>query len=310
VASAFFVVCANAWMNTPRGFTVSHGRLTHVDPWAAMFNPATGPETTHMILAALMVTGYGVASVYSFGILRGRNDRYHRVGLLVPLSGAAILTPVQIVVGDWAARMVATEQPTKLAAMEGLSSSTRGAPVSIGGYYSGGVLHDAIRIPDGLSLLAKLNPDATIKGLNAFPARDRPPLVTVVHLSFDAMVGIGFGLLALSAWLAWSWWRRHDYPRSLWFLRAVAVSGLAAVAAMEFGWVTTEVGRQPWIVYGVLRVANAVNPEPGVQGEVWAVGAIYAVLTIVTIVVLRRLARSTPIPATPEARDIEAYQVV
>jgi cytochrome d ubiquinol oxidase subunit I len=310
VASAFFVVCANAWMNTPRGFTVSHGRLTHVDPWAAMFNPATGPETTHMILAALMVTGFGVASVYAFGILRGRNDRYHRVGLLVPLTGAAILTPVQIAVGDWAARMVATEQPTKLAAMEGLATSTQGAPEAIGGYYSAGHLHYAIRIPDGLSLLAKLNPHATIKGLDAFPARDRPPLVTVVHLSFDAMVAIGFGLLTLSAWLAWSWWRRHDYPRSLWFLRTVTVSGLAAVVAMELGWVTTEVGRQPWIVYGVLRVANAVNPEPGVQDEVWAVGAIYAVLTVVTVAVLRRLAHSKPVPATPEARDIEAYQVV
>jgi cytochrome d ubiquinol oxidase subunit I len=309
-ASAFFVVCANSWMNTPRGFTVSNGRLTDVDPWSAMFNPATGPETTHMILAALMVTGFGVASVYAVAILRGRRDRYHRIGLLVPLSGAAILTPVQIMVGDWAARMVARDQPTKLAAMEGLSTTTRGAPEAIGGYFSGGRLHDAIGIPDGLSLLAKLNPHATIKGLDAFPADDRPPLVTVVHLSFDAMVGIGFGLLALSAWLAWSWWRRRDHPASPWFLRAVAVSGLAAAAAVEFGWVTTEVGRQPWIVYGVLRVANAVNPEPGVQDELWAVGAVYAVLTIVTVVVLRRLAHSTPVPVAPEDHDVKEYQVV
>jgi cytochrome d ubiquinol oxidase subunit I len=310
VASAFFVVCANSWMNTPRGFTISGGRLTHVDPWSAMFNPATGPETTHMILAALMVTGFGVASVYALAILRGRNDRYHRIGLLVPLTGAAILTPVQIMVGDWAARMVASEQPTKLAAMEGLATTTRGAPEALGGYYSGGRLHDAIRIPDGLSLLAKLKPHATIKGLDAFPANDRPPLVTVVHLSFDAMVGIGFGLLALGAWLAWSWWRRHDYPTTPLFLGAVTISGLAATVAMELGWVTTEVGRQPWIVYGVMRVATAVNPEPGVQDELWAVGAVYAVLTVVTIVVLRRLAHSTPVPVAPEPRDIKEYEVV
>jgi cytochrome d ubiquinol oxidase subunit I len=310
VASAFFVVCANSWMNTPRGFTISGGRLTHVDPWSAMFNPATGPETTHMILAALMVTGFGVASVYAVAILRGRRDRYHRIGLLVSLSGAAILTPVQIMVGDWAARMVAQEQPSKLAAMEGLATTTRGAPEALGGYFSGGRLHDAIKIPDGLSLLARLNPHATIKGLNAFPANDRPPLVTVVHMSFDAMVGIGFGLLALSGWLAWSWWRRHDYPASPWFLGAVAVSGLAAATAVELGWVTTEVGRQPWIVYGVLRVANAVNPEPGVQDELWAVGAVYAVLTVVTIVVLLRLAHSTPVPAILDVHDVEEYQVV
>jgi len=275
-----------------------------------MFNPATGPETTHMILAALMVTGFGVASVYAVAILRGRHDRYHRIGLLVPLSAAATLTPLQIIVGDWAARMVAQDQPTKLAAMEGLATTTGGAPEAIGGYFSGGRLRDAVRIPDGLSMLARLNPHATVKGLNAFPANDRPPLVTVVHSSFDAMVGIGFGLLALSAWLAWSWWRRRDYPTGPRFLGAVAVSGLAAAAAMELGWITTEVGRQPWIVYGVLRVANAVNPEPGVQDELWAVSAVYVALTIVTIAVLRRLAHSRPVPATPELRDVEEYQVV
>jgi cytochrome d ubiquinol oxidase subunit I len=263
-----------------------------------------------MILAALMVTGFGVASVYAVAILRGRHDRYHRIGLLVPLSGAAVLTPLQIMVGDWAARMVAHEQPTKLAAMEGLANTTRGAPEALGGYFSGGRLHDAIKIPDGLSMLARLNPHATIKGLDAFPPNDRPPLVTVVHLSFDAMVGIGFGLLTLSLWLAWSWWKRRDYPANAWFLRAVALSGLAATVAMELGWVTTEVGRQPWIVYGVLRVANAVNPEPGVQDELWAVGAVYAVLTVVTVVVLRRLAHSTPVPVTPEPHDVREYEVV
>jgi cytochrome bd ubiquinol oxidase subunit I len=309
VASAFFVVTANAWMNTPTGFTVRAGHITHVDPWAAMFNPATGPETTHMIIAALMVTGFGVASVYAVAILKGRNDRYHRLGLLIPLTGASILTPIQIVVGDWAARMVADEQPTKLAAMEGLAKTTRGAPESLGGYFSGGELHDAIKIPDGLSVLAKLNPDATIKGLDAFPANDRPPLVTVVHLSFDSMVGIGFGLLALAVWMAWSWWRRRDHPRSRWFLRAVAVSGIAAALAMELGWVTTEVGRQPWIVYNVLRVANAVNPETGIQNGFYAVVAVYAALTAVLVFVLRRMTRSTPIPLAPQEADVEQYTV-
>ncbi len=199
LASAFFVVCANAWMNTPTGYTLRHGRLASVDPWAAMFNPATGPETVHMILAALMVTGFGTASVYAVAMLRGRRDRYHRLGLLVPLTGAVILTPLQIVAGDWAARMVARDQPTKLAAMEGLAKTTTGAPEAIGGYFSGGKLHWALKIPDGLSLLTKLNPHATIQGLDATPAADRPPLVTLVHLSFDTMVGIGFGLLALGA---------------------------------------------------------------------------------------------------------------
>jgi cytochrome d ubiquinol oxidase subunit I len=309
VASAFFVVCANAWMNTPKGFTVKDGRITHVDPWAAMFNPATGPETTHMILAALMVTGFGVASVYAVAILRGKNDRYHRLGLLVPLAGASILTPVQIGVGDWAARMVATYQPTKLAAMEGLSKTTRGAPEALGGYYSGGTLHDAIKIPDGLSLLTHFNPHSVIQGLDAVPLDDRPSLVTVVHLSFDSMVGIGFGLLLLGAWLAWAWWRHHDHPKSKWFLRAVAVSGLAATLAMELGWVTTEVGRQPWIVYKVLRVSNAVNPEHGIQYGFYTIVFIYVVLTLIVIGVLRRMTLAHPVPAAPQEADVEEYQI-
>ena len=310
IASAFFVTSANAWMNTPTGYTVTNGHISNVDPWAAMLNASTGPETTHMILAAFMVTGFGVASVYAVGILRGRHDRYHRLGLLVPLAAGSIMAPIQIGVGDWAARMVATYQPTKLAAMEGLARTTRGAPEALGGYYSGGRLHDALTIPDGLSILAKLNPHATIKGLDAFPADDRPPLITLVHLSYDLMVAIGFGLLALGAWLAWSWWRHRDYPQNRWFLRAAAVAGVAAAVAMELGWITTEVGRQPWIVYGVMRVAAAVNPRPGIQYSFYAVVVIYAILTVITIVVLRHMSRSTPIPAVPQEADVDSYPVV
>src|SRR6201992_2142619 len=159
ILSAFFVVTAHACMNSPRGFKVVNGRLTGVDPWAAMFNPATGPETTHMILAAFMVTGFLMASVYAVAMLRGRTDRYHRLGLLIPLTFGAIMTPIQIVAGDWAARAVATSQPLKLAAVEGLEASGRHVPESIGGYFSGGKLHWALRLPDGLSLLLHLSPN-------------------------------------------------------------------------------------------------------------------------------------------------------
>ncbi len=134
--------------------------------------------------------------------------------------------------------------------------------------------------------------------------------MTVVHLAFDAMVGIGFGLLALGAWAALAWWRHRGMPRSAWFLRATAVSGIAAVAAMEAGWVVTEVGRQPWIVYGVLRVADAVNPAPGLGWGLLAVVTVYAVLTVVTVYVLRRLARSRPVPEAPQERDVTEYKVV
>jgi cytochrome bd ubiquinol oxidase subunit I len=309
ILSAFFVVTANAWLNDPQGFTVSHGRVVGVNPWAAIFNPATWPETTHMILAAFMVTGFVMASVYAVAMLRGRRDRYHRLGLLVPLTFGAIMTPIEIGVGDWAARFVASSQPIKLAAMEGWTHTGTHAPEAIGGLYFGGKLHGAIKIPDALSILLHLNANGKVIGLDSVPSSDRPP-VAIVHLSFDTMVGIGFALLALAAWLAWSWRRHHDFPQSRWFLRAVAVSGVGAVVAMEAGWITTEVGRQPWIIYHVLKVANAVNPASGLADSAWPVIAIYTALTIGLVYVLRRMTRDRPVPRAPQEADVLASTVV
>ncbi len=170
VASAFFVVSANAWMNQPRGFDLVDGKLTNVDPWAAMFNPATPPQTVHMILAAFMVSGFGLASVYAVAMLRGRRDRYHQLGFLIPFVAAAAITPVQIGVGDWAAHFVADYQPTKLAAMEGVYHTERGVPLHIGGIAVDGKLRYAFEIPDGLSLLAHWDPGAEVQGLDQVQA--------------------------------------------------------------------------------------------------------------------------------------------
>jgi len=309
VASAFFVVTANAWMNQPRGFDLENGTVTNVEPWAAMFNPATGPQTVHMILAAFMVAGFGVASVYAVALLRGHRDRYHRLGFLIPFTMAAIITPFQIGVGDWAARFVASNQPVKLAAMEGAFPTERGAPLHLGGIAVDGELRYAVEIPHALSLLAHWDPDAEILGLNDVPPADRPP-VNVVRPAFQLMVGIGFGLLALASWFAVGWRKRRDVPRSRWFLRGAAAAGVASVIALEAGWVTTEVGRQPWIVYGVLRTADAVNPAPGLRIGLAAVLVVYTVLTISTVYVLRRLARDNPIPIAPQERDVAEYPVV
>ncbi|WP_329260357.1 cytochrome ubiquinol oxidase subunit I [Actinoallomurus sp. NBC_01490] len=227
-------------------------------------------------------------------MLRGRRNRYHRLGLLVPLTFACCVTALQIVVGDWAARYVAAEQPAKLAAMEGLYRSEHGVPESIGGLYHHDALHGAIRVPGGLSLLTHGNTHAYAAGLDGVPADQRPP-VNIVHLSFDTMVGIGFFLLALGAWPAWTWWRRREPPGSSWFLRAVTVSGVAAIIAMEAGWVTTEVGRQPWIVYGVLRVKDTVNPAGGIGWGFPALVAVYVALTVATVYVLRYMVRRRPV---------------
>jgi cytochrome bd ubiquinol oxidase subunit I len=308
VASAFFVVAANAWMNQPRGFDLTDGEVTGVDPWAAMFNPATPPQTTHMILAAFMVTGFSMASVYAFAILRGRRDRYHLLGFLIPFTVAAVLTPVQIVVGDWIARFIADYQPVKLAALEGVYETARGVPLHVGGVVVDGEMRYAIRIPNGLSLLAHHDPHAEIIGLDQVPEADRPP-VNVVHLAFQAMVGIGLALLALAGWHALSWWRRRRPPQSRWFWRAAVLGGPAAVVALESGWITTEVGRQPWIVYGVMRTADAVNPSPGLWGGLLILVAVYTALTVAAIYVLRRLARDKPVPLAPQEADVERYPV-
>ena len=289
VASAFFVVTANSWMNDPQGFTMVNGRVTDPQPLVAMFNKATPVETIHMILAAFMVTGFLVASVYAAARLRGRSDRYHRVGLILPLIVATVITPAQIVVGDIAAREVADNQPIKLAAMEGIGATEVGAGEHIGGIFIDGQLQFAIVLPHVLAFLAKGDPNATVAGLDSVPAADRPEAVTLIHLSFDTMVGIGFLLLGLGIWMLIRWIRRRGPPTSRWFLRAALVAGPGAVVAMECGWITTEVGRQPWIVYNVMRTSDAVNPAPGLYWGLVVLLIVYSALTAVTLFVLRRI---------------------
>lgn len=305
-ASAFFVVTANAWMNQPVGFEIADGRIVDVDPLAAMFNAATPPQTIHMIIAAFMVAGFGTASVYAVAMLRGRRDRYHRLGFIIPFVLAASLAPVQAVVGDWAAKFLADRSssprsrvsarpPPEPRSRSEASTTARGSGTPV-------------EIPNGLSILAQNDPQATVLGLEEVPEDDRPP-VNIVHWSFQVMVGIGTALIGLGAWFAIAWWRRRDLPRSRWFCRAAAVSGIAAVVALEAGWVTTEVGRQPWVVYGVLRTEDAVTPAPGLTIGLVAVTAVYAVLTVATVSVLRRMTRSTPVPEAPQEADVEGYKV-
>jgi cytochrome d ubiquinol oxidase subunit I len=291
-AGSLFVISVNGWMNNPTGFDLANGVVTNVRPLEALFNDNFWHELVHMYLAGYVVAGFVVAGVYAQAWLRGRRDRYHRTALIVALSVAALAAPVQVLVGDWAARTVAERQPTKLAALEGLGRTTDGASIHIGGLYDeqDQEVKGGIEIPKGLSLLSFHDPDAAVQGLDAVPQDDRPP-VNVVRYSFQIMVGIGTGLAALAALYLWVWWRRGRLPRSAWFYRAVVMAAPLSVLALICGWVTTEVGRQPWIVYRVMRSSEAVTGAEGIPVGYGFLVAVYLSLGTVALVMLRRLAR-------------------
>jgi cytochrome bd ubiquinol oxidase subunit I len=295
VTGSLMVISVNGWMNAPTGFDVVDGQVVNAHPFAALFGGNLWHELVHMYLAGYMVTGFLVAGVYAHAWLRGRRDRYHRAGLVVALSAAALTAPVQVVVGDWAGRTVAERQPTKLAAFEGLSETTKGAPLHILGYYdSNGEIKWGIRIPKLLSLLAKHDPNATVRGLDAVPPDDRPP-VNIVRFAFQTMVGIGTLLALLGVLYVATWLRHRRLPRSIWFYRAVMLAGPLALVALIAGWITTEVGRQPWVVYGVMRTSAAVTAAGGLWGAYGVLVATYVLLAIAVAWLLRRLARRPPV---------------
>jgi cytochrome d ubiquinol oxidase subunit I len=292
-ASAFFVVTANAWMNVPRGFRVVGGEVTDVDPWAAMFNPAWPTATAHMILAAYVATAFGVASVYAVGMLRGRRDAYHRRALALALAVGAIAAPLQVAVGDLLGRTVAENQPAKLAAMEGRWETEREAGLNLGAIPVPGEERSVlnVEVPKLLSLLAYDDPDATVRGLKSFREDFRTPLVLPVRLSFLGMVGIGIGLIVLGVWYWLRGRRSGQRPEDRWTLRAIAASGPLAFLAVELGWMVTELGRQPWIVYGVFRTEDAITSSPGLGVTFLGFTLIYVGLAAASVWLLRRLAR-------------------
>jgi cytochrome d ubiquinol oxidase subunit I len=300
-AGSLMVIAVNGWMNHPTGFTLQGGEVVDVDPFAALFeNDYFWHEVVHMYLAAYIVAGFVTASVYAWGWLRGRRGRYERTALLVPLAVAALAAPVQIVVGDWAARAVAEEQPVKLAALEGLGETTKGAPLHVLGWYDDGEVTYGIRFPKLLSVLAFHDPNATVEGLDEVPDENEPP-VNVVRLSFQTMVFIGFFLAAVGAVFIATLLRRGRLPRSQWFYRGVVAAGPLSLAALIAGWVTTEVGRQPWVVYEVMRTSEAVTGASGIPIGYATLALVYAGLGGAVVWVLRRLARA-PLEVSDAAR--------
>jgi cytochrome d ubiquinol oxidase subunit I len=303
---SLMVIAVNGWMNHPTGFALKNGHAVDVHPFAALFgNSYFWHELIHMYIAGYMVAGFLTAAVYAWALLRGRDTRYNRLALIVPLTVAALASPVQIVVGDWAARDVARAQPVKLAAFEGLPATQKGAGEHLLGWYDGHQVEYGIEIPKLLSLLAFHDPNAEVKGLNIVPAADRPP-VNVVRVSFQLMVAIGTALAALGVVFVVVWLRRRRLPSSPWFYRAVVASGPLSLVALMAGWITTEVGRQPWIVYNVMRTSEAVTGAGGIPVGYVTLALVYTGLVVAVVWLLRRLARAPmdlpePLAASGEA---------
>jgi cytochrome bd ubiquinol oxidase subunit I len=305
VTGSLNVIAVNAWMNHPSGFRLVGGRAVDVHPLKALFdNSFLWPELVHMYIAGYIVVGFLLAGAYAIGRLRGRWSRYERTALAIPLTIAALASPVQVLIGDWVARDVAVAQPIKLAAIEGLHSTTRGAPEHLLGWYTEGQVKYGIKIPKLLSLLAFHNPNAVVKGLDTVPA-DRQPPVNVVRVSFQLMVGIGTLLAALGAIYLFVRIRRKRLPGSAWFYRALVLAGPASVVALIAGWVTTEVGRQPWVVYKVMLTDEAVTGASGIPVGYATLAAIYVGVGIGVVWILRRLAR---MPMDPPSAERDATE--
>jgi cytochrome d ubiquinol oxidase subunit I len=280
--SGVFVVIANAWMNTPTGFTLVDGRMTDISPLAAMMNPAALQQTLHMTLAAYSATGFAVAGIHAFLLLFDPINAFHRRALTLGLvvgAPAALLLPLS---GDLSARHLAVHQPAKLAAAEALFETTRAAPLLIGGWpdMETRSTRFGLEIPYGLSLLAHHDPNAKVLGLDAVP-RDEWPNVPIVHLAFNVMVGIGTFMAAVAAWGLWTLFRRRDLAASRLRLKVIALCAPLGFLAIEAGWAVTEVGRQPWIIRGVMKTSEAVTPMPGLAWTFAGFTTLYLFLGVV-----------------------------
>jgi cytochrome d ubiquinol oxidase subunit I len=296
-ASGVFVVIANAWMNSPTGFDLVDGRAVNIDPIAGMLNPMAFQQTLHMTLAAYAATGFAVAGIHAFLLLFDRSNAFHRralgIALLVGVP-AALLQPIS---GDRSAKAVAKVQPAKLAAMESHFETATRVPLVIGGWPDPDARQTrfALEIPGGLSFLAFGDFDAEVKGLEEWPREDWPN-VPIVHTAFQIMVGLGTYMALLSVWVGWTAFRRRDLAENRWLLRAVALAAPMGFIAIEAGWTVTEVGRQPWTIYGVLRTADAVTPMPGLIYPFLLFTVLYCFLGVIVAWLLYRQIIRSPRP--------------
>ncbi len=299
ILSGIFVVIANSWMNSPSGFKIVDGKINDIDPIAAMLNPAASHEVLHMTLAAFVATGFAVAAIHAFFVLRDRGNAFHRNALGIALALGCISAPLQMISGDFSARSIAKLQPAKLAAMEAVYYTQTGAPLQVGGIpdNESRTTRYALTIPYGLSLLSTHDPNGKVIGLEQFPRNDWPN-VRLVHWAFDLMVGSGTALFMLSIAVGWFAWKQRGVPDGKLLLRALIAAGPLGFLAIETGWVVTELGRQPWIIYGVMRTKEAVTPMSKIAIPFLLFTLLYVFLSIVVFYLLRRQFMKTEAPVS------------
>ena len=305
--SGIFVVIANAWMNAPTGFRLVDGKPVDIDPIAAMMNPAAFSQTLHMTLAAYAATGFAVAGIHAFMLVRDPANRFHKAALVIALAVGGVSAILQPLSGDLLAKTVAKTQPVKLAAFEGQFQTEQGAPLRIGGIpdEAAGMTRHAIEVPYALSILAYGDPQAVVKGLNEFPADVRPPFA-IVHVAFQIMVGCGVAMMLVALWAGWRYLRGRRNQRwldSKWLLRLLVAAAPLGFIAIETGWIVTEVGRQPWIIYGVMRTSEAVTPMPGLVVPFITFTVLYIFLAVITVWLLLRQVAASPHDQEPIAKE-------
>jgi cytochrome d ubiquinol oxidase subunit I len=293
LASGILVVAANGWMNSPSGFDFVDGEYLNIDPIAAMFNDAWFSQALHMTLAAFAATGFAVAGIHAFLLMKEKNREFHRSAFLIALSFGAVAAVLQPISGDISAKDIAVRQPAKLAAMEALFETQKSAPLIIGGIPNAETkeVKYAIEIPGALSFLAHGDFEAEVQGLDQFPEENHPP-VLITHIAFQVMVGMGMILVALSLLFFLSLWKKKSWQDKRWYLWLFVSATPLGFIAVEAGWTVTEVGRQPWIIYGILKTADSLTPIPGIAYSFYLFTAVYLSLAaIVTFLLYRQILR-------------------
>jgi cytochrome bd ubiquinol oxidase subunit I len=287
--SGIFVVMANAWMNAPTGFDAYNGEFTNINPVAAMFSPALFHQALHMTLAAYAATGLAVAGVHAWFLRRYPKSAFHRGGCAIPLAMACVAIPLQIISGDLSVRGAAKLQPPKFAAMEAHYHTGSDVPLTIGGFPDDAKMetHLGVEIPGGVSLLLGGSRQTVVPGLDSVP-RDEWPNVRLVHWNFDIMVGAGMAMLAVAAWGGWIWIRTRRVPENRRFLTALVWASPLGFIAVETGWMVTELGRQPWVIYHVMRTRDAVTPLHGLVVPFTVFTILYLFLAGILVILLRR----------------------